>query len=47
MLFRSCPNLDKRTVNLLAGLSLIFLMLAFADYIRAYFGKNKKIYDLE
>lgn len=42
-----CPNLDERTVNLLTGLSLIFLMLAFADYIRAYFGKNKKIYDLE
>ena len=42
-----CPNLEERTVNLLAGVSLVFLMLAFVDYVRAYFGKNKKIYDLE
>ena len=42
-----CPNLQNRTVNLLTGVSLVFLMLAFGDYIRAYFGKNKKIYDLE
>ena len=42
-----CPNLNDRTVNLLAGLSLVFMLIAFADYIRAYFGKNKKIYDLE
>ena len=42
-----CPNLEERTVNLLAGVSLMFLMLAFVDYVRAYFGKNKKIYDLE
>ncbi len=42
-----CPNLQDRTVNILAGVSLVFLMLAFGDYIRAYFGKNKKIYDLE
>ena len=27
--------------------TFFFLMIAFADYIRAYFGKNKKIYDLE
>ena len=42
-----CPNLEQRNVNLLAGVSLVFLMLAFVDYVRAYFGKNKKIYDLE
>ena len=42
-----CPNLEKWTVNLLAGICLVFLMLAFGDYVRAYFGKNKKIYDLE
>ena len=42
-----CPNLGDTTVNILTGLSLVFLMLAFGDYIRAYFGKNKKIYDLE
>lgn len=42
-----CPNLENRAVNLLTGVSLVFLMLAFGDYVRAYFGKNKKIYDLE
>ena len=42
-----CPNLEERTVNLLVGVSLVFLMLAFVDYVRAYYGKNKKIYDLE
>ena len=42
-----CPNLEERTVNLLVGVSLVFLMLAFVDYVRAYYGKNKRIYDLE
>ena len=42
-----CPNLSDRTVNTIACVCLIFLMLAFADYVRAYFGKHKKIYDLE
>ena len=42
-----CPNLENWAVNLLTGVSLVFLMLAFGDYVRAYFGKNKKIYDLE
>lgn len=42
-----CPDLDGTTVNVLTGVSLLFLMLAFGDYVRAYFGKNKKIYDLE
>ena len=42
-----CPNLEERTVNLLVVVSLVFLMLAFVDYVRAYYGKNKKIYDLE
>ena len=42
-----CPNLKGHTVNLLTGVSLVFLILAFCDYVLAYFGKNKKIYDLE
>lgn len=42
-----CPNLSERTVNTIACVCLVFLMLAFGDYVRAYFGKNKKIYDLE
>mgnify|MGYP003292925129 CR=1 FL=1 len=42
-----CPRLSNRTVNWITGISLVFLMAAFFDYVRAYFGKNKKIYDLE
>ena len=41
------PNLSDRTVNVITCISLVFLMVAFVDYIRAYFGKNKKICDLE
>lgn len=42
-----CPGLGGKTVNLITGICLVFLMAAFFDYVRAYFGKNKKIYDLE
>ena len=41
------PNLSDRTVNVITCISLVFLMVAFVDYIRAYFGKNKMICDLE
>ena len=41
------PILSDRTVNVITCISLVFLMVAFVDYIRAYFGNNKKIYDLE
>ena len=41
------PNLSERTVNLISGVCLVFLLYAFGDYALAYFGKNKKIYDLE
>ncbi len=42
-----CPNLSERAIDAITGVSLVFLMVAFGDYVRAYFGKNKKIYDLE
>ena len=42
-----CPNLSERGIDAITGVSLVFLMVAFGDYVRAYFGKNKKIYDLE
>lgn len=41
------PGLSSRTVSTISGICLVFLMIAFADYVRAYFGKHKKIYDLE
>lgn len=42
-----CPDMNEQLVNVITGVCLVFLMLAFGDYVRAYFGKNKKIYDLE
>lgn len=41
------PNLSETLINTIAAVCLLFLTVAFGDYIRAYFGKNKKIYDLE
>lgn len=41
------PDLSERTTNAITGVCLVFLTYAFGDYFRAYFGKNKKIYDLE
>ncbi len=41
------PNLTERTTDIITGICLVFLLYAFVDYIRAYFGKNKRIYDLE
>lgn len=41
------PSLSEKATNCITGVCLVFLMAAFADYVRAYFGKNKKIYDLE
>lgn len=41
------PNMAERTVNRICLVCLAFLLYAFADYAQAYFGKNKRIYDLE
>lgn len=41
------PGLSERTTYIITGVCLVFLLYAFGDYARAYFGKNKKIYDLE
>lgn len=41
------PDLSARYVNILSAVCLMFLLYAFGDYVLAYFGKNKKIYDLE
>ena len=41
------PNLSGRMVNGITAVCLFFLLYAFWDYALAYYGKNKKIYDLE
>jgi cardiolipin synthase len=41
------PDLPAPLVSAISLVCLVFLLFAFGDYILAYFGKNKKIYDLE
>ena len=41
------PNMSESTANTIIGICTVTLVYAFGDYIRAYFGKDKKIYDLE
>ena len=41
------PGMNERTVNSITMICLVFLLYAFWDYAMAYFGKNKRIYDLE
>lgn len=41
------PGLSEAATDFITTVCLVFLVYAFGDYARAYFGKNKKIYDLE
>lgn len=40
------PELDAKTVTVIAVVDACFMLVSFADYFLAYFGKNKKIYDI-
>lgn len=42
-----CPGLTETTVDVITGICCLFLGVSFVEYIRAYYGKNKKIQDLE
>ena len=42
-----CPWLSEKVTDALTAICSVFLGLSFVEYVRAYFGKNKKIYDLE
>lgn len=41
------PNVGRELVYLIAAVDAVFMTVAFVAYILAYFGKNKKIYDIE
>lgn len=41
------PNMKPRTAFILTVICFVVMLVAFIEYIRAYFGKNKKIQDLE
>lgn len=42
-----CPWLSETTTDIITGVCSFFLVISFVEYVRAYYGKNKKIYDLE
>ncbi len=42
-----CPWLSETTTDIMTGVCSVFLIISFVEYVRAYCGKNKKIYDLE
>ena len=41
------PNLNPLTVDLIVLTDAVFLMTSFVSYILAFFGKNRKIQDME
>ena len=40
------PDISRRVVNIVTVVDSIFMLIAFADYIRAYFGHGDQIQDL-
>ena len=40
------PMLPYPVIVAIAGIDAVFMLIAFVDYIRAYFGKHKKIHDI-
>lgn len=41
------PNMRAITTDIITVICFVVLVIAFVDYIRAYFGSNKKVQDLE
>ena len=41
------PDMSKQAVNIITVVDGIFMLMAFADYVHAYFGHGKQIQDLE
>lgn len=41
------PTIDYNTVFIIAVVDAVFMLVSFVHYILAYFGKNKKVMDIE
>lgn len=41
------PHLKDSIADSITLVCAIFLLIAFADYVRAYYGKNRKVHDME
>lgn len=42
-----CPWLEEAWVTAITAVCGVFMFIAFVDYVRAYYGKNKKVHDVE
>lgn len=41
------PRLSNTIADSITMVCAVFLIIAFVDYVRAYYGKNKKVHDME
>ncbi len=41
------PTIKESTVSVIAAIDAIFMLIAFGDYIRAYYGKVPKVKDIK
>ena len=40
------PTLSMEIVSVIAAIDAVFMVIAFFQYFFAYFGRNKKVYDI-
>lgn len=41
------PNMNPMAADIIVLIDAVFLLISFISYIRAYYGKNKKVQDVE
>ena len=41
------PEMNPVAMWIITGICSLFLLIAFVDYVRAYYGKNKKLHNME
>ena len=42
-----CPWLEEFWIDVITVVCGVFMLIAFVDYVRAYYGRNKKLHDVE
>lgn len=42
-----CPWLEEFWIDVITVVCGVFMLIAFVDYVRAYYGRNKKVHDVE
>lgn len=42
-----CPWLEEFWIDVITAVCGVFMLIAFVDYVRAYYGRNKKLHDVE